>query len=289
MSAVEPTDDWRDPGFAWPAPAKINLFLHITGRREDGYHQLQTVFQFLDFGDRLFFSVRDDGRVSRGSDLPGVDGDDLTVRAARALQAEIGGSRGVDIRIDKRIPMGAGLGGGSSDAATTLVALNRLWEVHWPAARLAELGLELGADVPVFILGRAAWAEGVGEVLTPVEPPQCWYVVIFPPVQVDTRVIFQAPELTRDCHPIKIRDFLGGETTNVCEPVVRDRYPDVAEVLDWLAQHGQARMTGTGSAVFAAFETQDQARAVFEQRPANWQGTVAQALNESPLHRQLRG
>lgn len=274
---------------AWPAPAKLNLFLHITGRRGDGYHELQTVFQFVDFCDQLFFDVTEDGRVRRVSDLAGVPADrDLVVRAASLLQKEAGTTRGVEIRIDKRLPMGGGLGGGSSDAATTLLALNRLWGLDWPEERLARLGLQLGADVPVFIYGRAAWAEGVGETLTPVELPEPWYVILCPPVHVDTGEIFGAPELTRDQHPIKIRDFLERKTGNVCEAVVRARYPAVAEALDWLSRFGSARMTGTGSCVFSAFDNEADARDVADRFPAGWRGAVAKGLNLSPLRRFLQ-
>jgi len=269
----------------WPAPAKLNLFLHITGRRADGFHLLQTVFQFLDYGDELFFALRDDGLVQRVSELPGVTAEtDLVVRAARLLQAETGCRQGVDIRLEKRLPMGGGLGGGSSDAATTLVALNALWRLGLPVERLAGLGLALGADVPVFVHGQAAWAEGVGERLQPVELPEPWYLVLVPPVSVATAAVFGAPELTRDCPAITIRDFLAGMAcVNVCEPVVRQRFPAVAEALDWLAGHAPSRMTGTGCCVFAAFATESGARRVLAQLPAGWQGFVAQGRNRSPL------
>jgi len=271
-------------GAPWPAPAKLNLFLHITGRREDGYHLLQTVFQFLDFGDSLSFQPTDHGLIRLLTPLPGVPAaNDLTVRAARLLQRESECSQGVDIRIDKRLPMGGGLGGGSSDAATTLVALNHLWGTGLPVERLAELGLQLGADVPVFVRGQAAWAEGVGEILTPVTLPEPWFVVLVPPVHVATSEIFTAPELTRDCHGITIRDFLGGQGENVCQPLVVKRYPAVAEALDWLGNYAKAMMTGTGACVFAAFQTESRAREVFEKRPEHWQGFVARGLNRSPL------
>jgi 4-diphosphocytidyl-2-C-methyl-D-erythritol kinase len=272
----------------WPAPAKLNLFLHITGRREDGFHLLQTVFQFLDYGDELYFTLRDDGVVSRVSDLPGVAAEsDLVVRAARLLQAETGCPRGVDIRVEKRLPMGGGLGGGSSDAATTLVALNALWRLGLPEERLAALGLGLGADVPVFVRGRAAWAEGVGERLEPVDLPEPWYLVLVPPVGVATAAVFGAPELTRDCPAITIRDFLAGMGENVCEPVVRRRFPAVAEALDWLAGYAPSRMTGTGCCVFAAFADESEARGVLAQLPAGWSGFVARGRNRSPLLERL--
>lgn len=276
------------PGRPWPAPAKLNLFLHITGRREDGYHLLQTVFQFLDHVDLLHFNTRQDGKIRRMSDLPGVpEESDLVIRAARLLQQVSGCTQGVDIRLDKRLPMGGGLGGGSSDAATTLVALNRIWSLNLPNARLAQLGLQLGADIPVFIHGHAAWAEGIGEKLTDVELPEPWFLVLNPPVHVTTSEIFNAMELTRDCPPITIRDFLTGQTGNVCQAVVKKRHAEVAEALVWLGQHGKAMMTGTGACVFAAFEQETQAREVFSARPRGWQGFVAKGCNRSPLLQRL--
>jgi 4-diphosphocytidyl-2-C-methyl-D-erythritol kinase len=272
----------------WPAPAKLNLFLHITGRREDGYHLLQTVFQFLDYGDLLHFTPRSDSRIRRLNTLPSVpEENDLVVRAARLLQEVSGCTQGVDIRIDKYLPMGGGLGGGSSDAATTLIALNRLWSLALPSGKLAELGLQLGADVPVFVHGHAAWAESVGEKLTDVELPEPWFVVLVPPVQVSTAEIFNSPELTRDCPPITIRDFLGGHSSNVCQPLVSEHYPEVALALEWLGKHGKAIMTGTGACVFAAFDQEARAREVFSARPNGWQGFVAQGCNRSPLLRRL--
>ncbi len=280
-----------DQSFAhfWPAPAKLNLFLHITGRREDGYHLLQTVFQFLDFGDRLRFQLRNDGRVQRLNALPGVTPDqDLVVRAARLLQQTCGKAQGVDIEVDKRLPMGGGLGGGSSDAATTLVALNQLWQCGLDEAALAELGLSLGADVPVFIHGQAAWAEGVGEQLTPVDLPEPWFVVLCPPITVSTAEVFSAPQLRRDCPPITIRDFLaGGDDHNVCEPLVRARYPEVDAALRDLEAFAPARMTGTGACVFAAFNEQTAARRAHEVLARKWPGFVARGMNTSPLRQVL--
>jgi len=268
----------------WPAPAKLNLFLHIIGRRPDGYHLLQSVFQFLDRGDLLHFSLRDDGELRRLNELPGVPAEeDLVVRAARLLQAEAGIRLGAEIRVDKRLPMGGGLGGGSSDAATTLVALNRLWGAGLDQQALAALGLRLGADVPVFVRGRAAWAEGVGEHLEPVELPEPWYLVLVPPVTVSTAEIFRAPELTRECAPITIRDFLSGQAANVCEPVVRARYPLVDAALKWLEGYAPARMTGTGGCVFAAFPDQTWARAALADLPDGMAGFVARGCNRSPL------
>lgn len=268
----------------WPAPAKLNLFLHITGRRTDGYHLLQSVFQFLDYGDELSFAPRSDGQVCRVDALAGVaEADDLTLRAARSLQQLSGTSLGVDIHINKRLPMGAGLGGGSSDAATTLVALNQLWSLGLSLERLSELGLKLGADVPVFVRGQAAWAEGVGEQLTPIELPEPWFVVVVPPCHVSTAEIFAVPELTRAAQSIKIPAFLDGQGINVCEAVVRKRYPDVDKALNWLAQYSQSRMSGTGACVFAPFADEADARRVLQQLPGAWRGFVAKGLNRSPL------
>ena len=276
----------------WPAPAKINLFLHIVGRRADGYHLLQTVFQFLDYGDTLTFKVRQDGVVRRVTDIDGVHSDnDLTVRAARLLQRLSGSSLGVDIEIEKRLPMGGGLGGGSSDAATTLVALNRLWGLALSDDELAAAGLQLGADVPVFVRGAAAWAEGVGEDLTPVLLPEPWFLVLIPDCHVATADIFAAPELTRDVQRSKIPAFLSGlrseQWVNVFEPVVRQRYPDVDKALKWLGNFAQARMSGSGASVFAAFDDEGLARQVLAQLPPQWSGFVAKGLNRSPLQARM--
>jgi 4-diphosphocytidyl-2-C-methyl-D-erythritol kinase len=268
----------------WPAPAKLNLMLRVVGRRPDGYHLLQSVFQFVDYADEIRLQVRDDGRIGRRDDLPGVPADqDLAVRAASLLQAETGCPLGADIQLCKRLPMGGGLGGGSSDAATVLVALNHLWGTGLDDDALAELGLSLGADVPVFVRGHAAWAEGVGELLTPVELPEPWYVVIKPPCEVATGAIFQDAELTRNSPLSTIRDFLAGLTVNDCLPVVVKRHPEVAAALDWLQQFGAARLTGTGACVFAAFEDRDGADAVLDAMPAGYQGFVARGRNRSPL------
>lgn len=269
---------------AWPAPAKLNLFLHVTGRRPDGYHTLQTVFQFLDHGDSLCFELREDGQVVRGHGPHELAQDeDLVVRAARLLQGAAGIQQGVTIELDKRLPFGGGLGGGSSDAATTLVALNQLWGVNWTLAQLATLGLQLGADVPVFIHGQAAWAEGVGEILTPVELEEPHYLVITPACQVATGEIFNAPELKRNSPPIRMPQFLAGMVRNDCWPVVSRRYPQVLEAFDFISKHSEARMTGTGASVFAAFASRAEARAVQAQVPAGWRSFVAQGLNRSPL------
>jgi 4-diphosphocytidyl-2-C-methyl-D-erythritol kinase len=268
----------------WPAPAKLNLMLHVVGRRPDGYHELQTVFQFIDRCDWLDLSVRDDGRVLRQSDLPGVAPEqDLVVRAARLLQRHTACRRGADISVHKRLPLGGGLGGGSSDAATTLVALNHLWGTGLSEDELAELGLGLGADVPVFIRGRAAWAEGVGERLRFVDLPEPWYLVLVPPCQVSTAAVFNDPELTRNSPRTTIADFLAGASGNACEPVVRCRHPEVSDALEWLQQYQPARLTGTGACVFAAFETETAADALSRQVPARISAFVARGLNRSPL------
>ena len=269
----------------WPAPAKINLFLHVLGRRADGYHRLQTLFQFLDYGDALRFRLREDGAIRRSAGPAEIAEDsDLAVRAARALRAACPGSQGVDIVVDKHTPTGAGLGGGSSDAATVLVALNRLWGCDLDADQLAAIGLRLGADVPVFVRGLAAWAEGVGEQLTPVQLPEPWYLVLVPPVHVATAAIFAAPELKRDSAPISLADYLAGAGRNDCTPVTTARYPLVAEALRWLQARGlEARMSGTGSAVFAACAEEQLARDTARAAPPEWRAFAARGLNVSPL------
>jgi 4-diphosphocytidyl-2-C-methyl-D-erythritol kinase len=279
----------------WPAPAKLNLFLHITGRRSDGYHELQTVFQFVDLCDELHFTLRRDGLVQRVNALSGVaEEQDLVVRAARLLQAKTGCQLGVDIRLDKRLPMGGGLGGGSSDAATTLVALNQLWGLGLDEEALAALGLQLGADVPVFVRGRAAWAEGVGEQLQPIELPEPWYVILAPKVHVATVELFQSPQLTRDSQPLKIRDYLewlgsgsasDSKFCNVFEPLVRAKYHEIDAALSWLGQYAPSRLTGTGACVFAAFADEAQARRVAKEVGGRWQAMVAAGCNRSPLFR----
>ena len=270
------------------SPAKLNLMLHVTGRREDGYHLLETVFQFIDLCDRLEFEADDSGRITRvAGNTPVAEADDLLVKSAELLRSRHGLRRGVRIRVDKRIPVGGGLGGGSSNAATCLLALNRLWDLELSLAELAEIGLELGADVPVFVHGRAAWATGVGERLQPLELALPQYLVIDPKTPVSTAEVFAARELTRNCDPLTIRAFLRGAGGNVCEPVVRKRYPQVAAALDWLGRYGQARMSGTGGSVFAAFDSLEQAEEVKSKVPGKWAAYVAEALNLNPVHRQL--
>ena len=285
----------------WPAPAKLNLFLHVTGRRADGYHELQTLFQLIGLNDTIGVRVTDDGRIERPEGPAGVDPDsDLTVRAAKALQAAAGVRAGARLRISKRIPMGGGLGGGSSDAATVLLALNHLWRCGLSIDELARLGLPLGADVPVFIRGSSAWAEGVGERLVPVELPERWYVVIHPGVAVPTRDVFQSPELTRNSPVLTMRavfeekgasgsGLLGAQATrNDCEPVVRARYPEVADALSWLEKFAPARLTGTGSCIFAAFGSAIEAERVAARTPDRWRAFVARGLNVSPVHARLQ-
>ncbi len=277
----------------WPAPAKLNLFLHIVGRRPDGYHELQTCFQFIDLCDEIAISVREDGEIRRAADIPGVSLEaDLCFRAANALRQAAGISLGADISLVKRIPIGGGLGGGSSDAATCLVALNRLWGINWPVSKLAELGLRLGADVPVFVHGRTAWAEGVGERLTPLypplAPPETNYLILKPNVFVSTAQVFQDPELTRNSPPITIHGFLASGGRNDCLGVVRRRYPEVAHALDWLSLFGSARLTGTGACVFLACETMDLGREIMRKLPPGMEGFLARGLNDSPLLEGLR-
>ncbi len=270
---------------AYPAPAKLNLFLHVIGRREDGYHLLQSVFRLIDHGDTVHLQLREDGRVVREGDLPGVPEEtDLTVRAARLMQAHAPDGAGVGIRLDKRLPMGGGLGGGSSDAATVLLALNRLWHVNLSRQALQDLALQLGADVPVFVFGQTAFAEGVGEILQPASAPAAWYVVLMPPVQVPTASIFSAPELTRNTPPLKIAPFSAGMGRNDLEPVVVRRFPEVARHLEWLGRFGEARMTGSGACVFASFDTEEAARDVLRHLPDTMQGFVAQGLDKHPLY-----
>lgn len=272
----------------WPAPAKLNLFLHVTGRRDDGYHELQTVFQLVDLADTLSFTPRADGKVRRVEGPAEVSAaEDLCLRAALQLREAGGSSAGVDIRLEKRIPIQGGLGGGSSDAATTLVALNEIWGLRLPVEKLAAIGLGLGADVPVFVHGQSAWGEGVGERLTPLELPERHYAIIFPGVGIPTAEVFQAPELTRKTLKTTIRGFLRAGGHNDCEPVVAGRSPEVRRALTWLAEKGDARMTGTGSSVFAAFADHNAAEAALVGLPTEWRGFVARGLDRSPLQERL--
>ena len=274
---------------AFPAPAKLNLFLHVVGRRPDGYHLLQTAFRFIDYGDELGFFVRADGEIRHTNPLPGVDAQiDLCVRAAQLLQRRTGSRHGVDIRIVKRLPLGGGLGGGSSDAATTLIALNRLWGTGLSRAQLQQLALELGADVPVFVFGQNAFAEGIGEQLTALDLPPAWYLVLVPELAVSTAEIFSAPELTRNTNAITIAAFSVGLARNIpghndLQPVVCRRYPQVARHLEWLQCYGDARMTGSGACVFCAFDSGEEAHRVHALLPAGMRGFVARGLERHPL------
>jgi len=269
----------------FPAPAKLNLMLHIVGRREDGLHLLQTVFQFLDYCDDIGLSLRVDGKVNRITDVPEVPAeDDLVVKAAKLLAQHIDNFPGVDIDIRKKVPMGGGLGGGSSDAATVLLVLNSLCGNQLSVEQLAEVGLQLGADVPVFVRGHACWAEGVGEKIQPVELPDPWFVVLDPGVHVSTAEVFSHSDLTRSSPLTTIAAFLEGGGRNDCVPVVQKQYPEIASAMQWLSEFSPARLTGTGACVFAEFATQEQAQSVVEQIPEDYKGFVARGLNRSPLH-----
>jgi len=277
----------------WPAPAKLNLFLHILGRRPDGYHELQTCFQFVDLCDEITIEPRADGEIRRTVEIAGIPSSaDLCIRAARALKEASACPMGADIGLAKRIPVGGGLGGGSSDAATCLVALNHLWGLNWSVEKLAWLGLELGADVPVFVHGRAAWAEGVGERLTPLypplAPPETNYLILKPNVSVSTAAVFQDSELTRNSPPIRISGFLKSGGRNDCLAVVRRRYPEVAHALDWLSLFGAARLTGTGACVFLACETEDRGCEIMRKVPPAFAAFMARGVNDSPLLERLR-
>ena len=277
----------------WPAPAKLNLFLRITGRRQDGYHALQTVFRLLDWGDRISLRPRMDGRIIRhGASAAGVaEADDLAVKAARLLQSSANSELGVDIVVEKEIPSGAGLGGGSSDAATTLVALDAVWGLNLGAERLAELGLRLGADVPVFVHGHNAWAEGVGERLSAIDLPSAWYVLVDPQVHVPTAELFQAADLTRDALPVKMSDFVSGagafdpvQWGNAFEPVLRQREPAVEAAFAALARIGVPRLTGSGGACFVEFDDVASAQAALDALPAGMRARLVQGAARSPLH-----
>ncbi len=277
------TESWT----SWPAPAKLNLFLHIVGRRSDGYHLLQTVFQLLDWGDTVRLRTRSDGEIARSNDVPGVaPQSDLCLRAAHALREHSGSRMGVDIALDKRIPLGGGLGGGSSDAATVLVALNDLWSAGLSPDELAGIALDLGADVPVFVRGYSAWAEGVGEKLTPIALRQRHYVIVDPGISVATAALFQAPELTRNSPPLTISDYLSGSgagTTNAFTPIARAGYPPLAAALDWLGQFGEARLTGSGGCIFVDVESAERADEIAEQCPLDFTVYQARGVDRSPL------
>ena len=269
-----------------PAPAKLNLFLHVLGRRDDGYHLLQTVYQLLDWGDRVELEVRADGLIDRRSGPAGVPAEqDLAVRAARLLQADSGTGQGASLAIGKQIPAGAGLGGGSSDAATVLLGLNRLWQLDYSLDRLARLGLRLGADVPVFVAGRSAFAEGIGERLQPLDLPERWFVVVWPEVSASTAEIFQAPELTRNTPALTMATLAGLETRNDLEPVALRRWPPIAAARAWLSAHGAARMSGSGASVFVEAADEQAARAIVAGSP--WPAWAARGVAVSPLHRTL--
>jgi 4-diphosphocytidyl-2-C-methyl-D-erythritol kinase len=266
------------------APAKLNLFLHVVGRRSDGFHLLQTAFRLIDLCDRISLAQRDDGAIQLESDLPGVPAEqNLVVRAAQALKSAAGVRSGATIRVEKRIPMGAGLGGGSSDAATTLIALNRIWRAGLSRGELATIAVALGADVPFFLFGRNAFGEGIGEALAPLDLAPAWYVVLTPQAAVPTSEIFAAPELTRDAKPIKITAFFNGFGRNDLEPVVCARYPEVAMHLAWLRNFGDARMSGSGSSVFAEFASEAEAQAVVARIPEGMRGFAVRGLDRHPL------
>ncbi|WP_445945779.1 4-(cytidine 5'-diphospho)-2-C-methyl-D-erythritol kinase [Shewanella sp.] len=269
----------------WPAPAKLNLFLHITGQRDNGYHDLQTLFQFIDYCDYLDFQTNLSGKITLHSELSKVvaDKDNLILQAAKSLQNHAGITQGADIWLEKLLPMGGGLGGGSSDAATTLVALNKLWNIHYHDNVLAEIGLKLGADVPVFIHGLASFAEGLGEQLKPVSPAEKWYLVLVPDAHVSTQVIFQSPNLTRDTPKLSLAHLMNQDWSNDCEKLVVAHYPQVANALSWLVEYAPSRMTGTGACVFGEFEQEQQALAVLAKLPSNMTGFVAKGMNRSPL------
>lgn len=286
MSDADQAAAWT----CWPAPAKLNLFLRITGRRDDGYHLLQTVFRILEWGDSVRLRIREDGQIRRhGPSVPGVDeADDLTVRAAKVLQSASKCAQGADIIVDKRIPAGGGFGGGSSDAATVLVGLNALWRTGVDVDRLAGLGLRLGADVPVFVRGENAWAEGVGEELSPVDLPPAWYVLADPGVHAPTATLFKSPELTRDAPPATMLDFVSGVPLgNAFEPVLRAREPAVEAVFAALSQVGLPRLTGSGSGCFVEFATRESAEAALAALPTGLRAWVAEGAQASPLHRAL--
>ncbi len=277
------------PRLVLPAPAKINLFLHVTGRRDDGYHQLQTVFQLLDYGDTVELERRDDGQLRVHSSIPGVAlENNLIYRAAMLLQGATASNWGADIRWEKKLPSGGGLGGGSSDAATTLVGLNHLWQCGLGKPELAQLGLTLGADVPVFVKGHSAWAEGIGETLTPLALGEQWFLVVDPGVQVPTAAVFTDKHLTRNTQPITLAAFRNPGGRNDCEPVTRRLFAEVDAMLNWLETFGTAKMTGTGGCGFVAFSCRADALSAGREVPAKWRWFVAKGVDESPLYRAFK-
>ena len=278
----------NESGLRFPCPAKLNLFLYINGKRSDGYHELQTLFQFVDFGDWLSIKVRNDGKINLISPIADLAPEDnLIYRAAHLLQQKTGCSLGADLQLDKILPIGGGVGGGSSNAATALVALNHLWKTHLNTEQLATLGLSLGADVPIFVHGKAAFAEGVGEKITYCEPPEKWYLVIKPNVSISTGVVFSSPDLPRNTPKKSLHQFLSEESVNDCEKVVRDHYSEVEEILNWLVEYAPARLTGTGACVFAEFDDEKSAQSVLKNMPKAYFGFVAKGLNVSPLRTML--
>ncbi|MDE1463050.1 4-(cytidine 5'-diphospho)-2-C-methyl-D-erythritol kinase [Spartinivicinus poritis] len=271
-----------------PSPGKLNLFLHITGRQADGYHQLQTLFQFIELADELTFLLRADQKIQLTSDLPFKAENNLSYKAALALQQATKVDQGVDILLDKKLPIGGGVGGGSSNAATTLLALNQLWQLNWSLSQLAELGVALGADVPIFIHGLAAWAEGIGEKLTSVTPNEPWYLLVAPDCHVSTAEIFNHPNLPRSTAPVTFEDFLANRCHNDCEFLVRNLYPGVDKCFQFLNNLGPVRMTGTGACLFVPFDCRSDAAKAFEQLPNGMQGFITKGSNQSMLHRCLQ-
>jgi 4-diphosphocytidyl-2-C-methyl-D-erythritol kinase len=271
-----------------PSPAKLNLFLHITGKRADGYHNLQTVFQFLDYCDELTFTLRNDTQIVINDFSSEVtEQNNLILKAAKILQKLSSTAVGVDIHVKKILPLGGGVGGGSSNAATTLLALNKIWALNLSHAELLSIGLQLGSDVPIFLHGHACWAEGRGEILTPIILPEFWYVLLIPNCRINTATLFGDPRLTRDSEILKITHYSPAVGHNDFEPLVRMDYPEIAHALDWLGQFGKARMTGTGSTVFAAFDIREEASRIAEQSPESFKAVVAKGLNQSPLQTAL--
>ncbi|WP_205622148.1 4-(cytidine 5'-diphospho)-2-C-methyl-D-erythritol kinase [Aestuariibacter salexigens] len=268
----------------WPSPAKLNLFLHITGRNDRGYHNLQTLFQMLDYGDEIQFDINTSGKVTLHHSLPDVaDDDNLIVRAANALKRATDCQLGAHIEVKKVLPMGGGLGGGSSNAATTLVALNHLWQLNLSVSQLAKIGIQLGADVPVFVEGKTAFAEGVGEKLLPCEQPEKWFLVAHPGIQVSTAEVFAAADLPRNTALISWQQYSFDTTHNDCQKIVMQQQPKVAKLLRWLIEYAPSRMTGTGACCFAIFEHAEQAQDVLQKLPDEWSGFVARGVNDSPL------